>query len=157
MERFDKRGMLIVPNPVGKPDPTVDKVIVASELFCPQGHGLISDRATFNGYPGILVTAVQGDGSKGLLALSPIYGEKSRVALGLELVNGEQLTLHCPHCSVALPTHSPCACGANLVSLFLDTETKFTHCIGVCERVNCVNAKVISGGELITMALSAGA
>ena len=157
MQRFDKKGMLIVPNPVEKPESAVEKVIVVNELYCPDGHSLISNRATFNGYPGILVTAVQGDGSKGLLALSPIYGEKSRVALGLELVSGEQLELRCPHCSVALPTHSLCACGASLVSLFLDTETKFTHCIGVCERVDCANAKVISGGELITMALSAGA
>lgn len=157
MQRFDKKGMLIVPNPVDRPEPAVEDVIVVSELYCPDGHTLISNRATFNGYPGILVTAKQGDGSKGLLALSPIYGEKSRVALGLDLVPGERLELHCPHCSMVLPVHSACGCGANLVALFLGMDGEFTHCIGLCERVDCVNAKVISGGELITRALSAGA
>lgn len=155
MQRFDKRGMLIIPNPVEKPAASLEEVIVVSELFCPSGHSLINNRATFNGHRGILVEAVQGEGAKGLLALSPVYGEKSRVALGLDLVTGERLVLRCPECNLALPVHSPCGCGGDLVALFLTPEASFTQCIGVCDRVDCVNAKVISGGELITMALGA--
>jgi hypothetical protein len=54
MERFDKKGMIVIPNPVRKAAATM-KVLIVRELFCQTGHSLISKRAVFNGYPGILI------------------------------------------------------------------------------------------------------
>jgi hypothetical protein len=76
--RFDKKGMMLIPNPVRKAAGTV-KVLIVSELFCLAGHSLISERAMFNGYPGILLGVGLNEG-KGLVALSPICGEKTRIS-----------------------------------------------------------------------------
>ena len=152
MKRFDKKGMLIIPNPMQKKALEHPKVYVIRELFCPNGHDLVSDRAVFGDYCGIVIKARQG-GREGLVALSPLYGEKSRVAIDIELVSGETLEILCPHCDIELPVYSHCGCGADLVAFFLAPEPDFAHCIGVCNRVDCINAQIIKSGELVSLAM----
>jgi hypothetical protein len=151
MERFDHKGMMIIPNPVPKTSGTRN-CLIAHELFCPNGHNLISSRAVFNSFPGILL-GVGLEETKGLVALSPICGDKTRVALDVDLPEGRIATLFCPTCGTGLPVYANCACGADLVALFLTRETNFMDCIGVCNRIGCINARIVTSGDLVSDAL----
>jgi len=155
MERFDKLGMLVIPNPLPpKPVPS-ERTLVAQHLYCPHGHDLISRRAVFDRHAGVLIAVRDARGAEGLIALSPVFGDKRRIALDLDLVSGERVTLRCPTCGVALPVHSSCPCGADLVALFLTATASFAECIGICDRVDCVHARVTSGSELLMLAAAA--
>jgi len=87
------------------------------------------------------------------VALSPVYGEKCRVALDVELEDGDILELLCPVCGTALPAYAPCPCGARLITLFLSPRADYSNCIGICNRVGCVNAEVKREGELIVLSM----
>jgi hypothetical protein len=148
MEQFDKKGMILIPNPVRKVTGTV-KVLMIRELFCPVGHSLISERAIFNGYPGILL-GVEFNESKGLVALSPICGDKTRVSLDIDLPADCIVNLFCPTCGIDLPRYATCGCEADLTALFLTRHASFADCIGVCNRIGCINARFVTNGELIS-------
>jgi len=152
MERFTQRGMLVIPNPVREKHPGAGKSLVVCQLFCPQGHNIISPRAVFNGHPGILIEVRKGD-QRGLVALSPIYGSMSRITLDIEVQKGEILDLHCPICGVKLPTHSPCNCGAEMIAFFTTPDQDYSNCIGICNRVDCINSQIIINDELISLSL----
>ena len=148
MERFDKKGMFIIPNPIRKAIGAV-KVLIVRELFCPAGHSLISGRAVFNGYPGILL-GVGLNGNKGLVALSPICGDKTKISLDIDLPEDSIVNLFCPTCGINLPRYATCGCGADLTALFLTCNASFADCIGVCNRIGCINARFVTNGELIS-------
>lgn len=152
MERFNNKGMMIIPNPMRSEIAGKPKVIVIDQLFCPNGHNLISQRVIFSGYPGLLIKVRQDDAS-GLVALSPFYGEHSRFALDIDLIDRKLLKLLCPVCNVEFPVISPCECGGNLVAIFLTKENNFNECVGLCTRVNCHNSRIVHGGELITRSM----
>jgi len=147
VERFDKKGMLIIPNPVSQA--IAPTVVVVQKLFCPRGHSLINSRADFNGHPGIIIAATRHD-EHGFIALSPIYGDKRRIALDIDLSDGETYDLSCPECGVKLPRFGPCKCGADLISLFLTQDADNSNCVVICNRVGCPNAQIISSGEVIS-------
>jgi len=151
MERFNERGMLIIPNPIQERVET-KKILVVSRLYCPNGHSLISSRAVFNGYPGIMVRVKKGDVS-GLIALSPVYGSKARISIDIDLESGEIMDLYCPVCDVLLPVHSPCQCGADLVAFFPTTDADFTNCVAICNRVDCVNSHILINDEVISLSM----
>ncbi len=152
MKLFDKRGMLIIPNPIKEEVAKAPKAIVAKELYCQNGHSLISNRAMFNGHPGVLLK-VKTDHNFGLIALSPVYGEKNRIFLDINLESGKILKILCPTCGIELPVYSQCSCGADLISLFMDREFHFNKCIGICNRVDCHHAQIINSGELISQTM----
>ena len=154
MERFDKRGMMIIPNPLKSSSDGGEKLIVLGELYCPEGHNLINPQAQFNSHPGIVVDVLKGD-NIGMLALSPFYGIKARIAVGIDLESGEQVEMLCPECGCALPVHSRCECGGDLIALFLVAGANFTNCVGVCNRVDCVNSQIISNGKMFELSLDA--
>ncbi|MBN2298213.1 MAG: hypothetical protein JXM72_06440 [Deltaproteobacteria bacterium] len=143
--------MLIIPNPV-RERTAADKILVVCSLFCPDGHNLISSRAVFNGYPGILVKASKGS-KQGLIALSPVYGSTARISLDIDLVVGEIMDLHCPVCDILLPVHSPCSCGADLVAFFPTKKSDFTDCIAICNRVGCINSHILINDEVISLSM----
>ncbi len=152
-ERFDEKGMLIIPNPRQPRMIQAANLLVITHCFCPQGHDLISRRASFNGYPG-LVLGVTADERKGLIALSPVYGEKVRLALEIDLEAGELVHLHCPACDMALPVHSACpSCGGEMIALFLQPQADFSDCVVVCNRIDCPNATIIHGGQLVAQSM----
>jgi len=152
MRRFDSKGMMVIPNPLSEKVPTQKKVIVATEAYCPAGHDLVSGRAVFGAYHGI-VLGVRQDQDRGTVALSPIYGEKTRVSIDIDLQDGCLLELRCPECDVLLPTYAPCSCGGNLTALFLAPGGDFADCIGVCNRVNCVHAQITQSGDLLSLSM----
>ena len=151
MERFNERGMLIIPNPA-KETAAAEKILVVSTLFCPNGHSLISSRAVFNGYPGILIKVRKGT-HQGLMALSPIYGSRARISLDIKLKKGDIVDLHCPVCDIILPVHSPCSCGADLIAFFPTQPSDFTNCIALCNRVDCINSHVLINDEVISLSM----
>jgi len=126
---------MIIPNPIPKTS-GAGNCLIARELFCPNGHNLISSRAVFNGFPGILL-GVELEEKKGLVALSPICGDKTRVALDMDLSEDRIATLSCTTCGVALPVYATCACGADLVALFLTG----------------INARIVTSGDLVSDAM----
>ena len=151
MERFNERGMLIIPNPILSRSET-DKILVVSRLYCPDGHSLMSTRAVFNGYPGIMIKVKKGD-RNGLIALSPIYGSKARISVDIDLESGEVVDLHCPVCDIPLPVYSPCRCGADLVAFFPTTDADFTNCVAICNRVDCINSQILINDEVISLSM----
>jgi len=152
MALYDEKGMLLIPNPIEKAVAEAKRVLVVCELFCQNGHRLISERARFNGHPGILLKVKDGK-AKGLVALSPIFGEKVRVSLDIDLKDGNIVEISCPTCNEKLPVYTACRCGGELIALFLTKEHNFRDCIGVCNRVGCVNSCVITNGEMVNEAM----
>jgi len=152
MKRFDEKGMMIIPNPVKDKAVKAEKVLIVKEVYCPQGHNLVSGHAVFGKYPGILLKVKKGN-DVGFVALSPIYGEKCRVSIDVDLKTGELYDLFCPECGVKLPIHSPCSCGGDFVALFLSPEKDFSDCIGICNRVDCANSKILEGGDMISISM----
>lgn len=152
MKRFDEKGMMIIPNPVKGKVVDAEKVIIVKEVYCPNGHNLISSRVSFNGYPGILLKIEKG-AEVGFVGLSPIYGEKCRVSIDIDLKPGELYDLFCPECGEILPIHSSCRCGGDFIALFLSPQNDFSECIGICNRVDCPNSKILEGGEMISISM----
>lgn len=144
--------MLIIPNPAVSSRVTSPKTLVINELYCPKGHTLLNPRATFDGYPGIFFQ-VSSSKHQGYVALSPVLGQNARIALELDLISGELMELSCPVCATPFPIYAPCSCGGNLVALFLTKESDFNNVIGICNRVDCRNFRLVQSGELITTAM----
>jgi len=126
-----------------------DKLLVFTECCCPNGHNLISGNAQFNELNGILLK-IGKDNKEGHIALSPVYGCKSWMAIGIKLKEGEQYKLSCPECDTVLPVFSRCHCGGDIFVLFLEKEAKFDSFIGACNRIGCTNSYIQIGQELIT-------
>lgn len=148
MKIFNKEGMLIIPDPKGAELKPVKKILFVDECYCQNGHSLMNSRASFNGLPGIMLK-VKAKDRKGLVALSPIYGDKSKISLDIDLHDKELIELSCPICDSLLPAYSTCSCGADLAALFLSKEIDFNNCIGICSRVNCFNSEIKSSSELL--------
>lgn len=152
MSIFNKKGMLVFPNPIKHSKICKEeKLLVFTECYCPNGHNLVSDNVQFNDFKGILLKIAKDD-KKGHVALSPVYGCKSRITVGINLTEGAQYKLSCPECETALSIFSKCHCGGDIFTLFLDKEAKFDSFIGACNRIGCTNAYIQIGKELITNA-----
>lgn len=106
----------------------------------------------FNGHPGIYLKAKLDD-KEGFIGLSPMYGEKCRISLDIDLPGGAITELLCPTCDEGLPVFSPCNCGGEILALFLNNKGDFSDCIGICNRVDCNNAAVKSEGELLCLSM----
>jgi hypothetical protein len=148
----DTKGIKMLPNPVTRQMNGKRSVLVVTECYCPVGHSLMFPRASFNGHAGILLK-VKGEKGEGHVALSPVYGEKSRIALEVDLIEGEPLEVHCPVCETDFPVLGPCACGAELLALYTTPVPSDENCIGVCNRVGCINSEVRSRGDLIVLSM----
>ncbi len=152
MSIFNKKGMMVFPNPKKKRTTYAEeKLVVFTECYCPNGHNLINKSSHFNEFKGIFLK-ISKDGTKGFVALSPVLGCKTRVAIGIELIEGEQYKLSCPECNTTLPIFTKCHCGGEIFTLFLNKEADFHSFLGVCNRIGCENSYVQFGEELITSA-----
>ena len=151
MRRFDRKGMLIWPTSDeikrGKNKNNSDTFIIEN-CYCPNGHNLISKRVQFNMFPGILLKVGNGSES-GFVGLSPVIGDKSKITIDTDIKEGQITELLCPECDIKLPVYSSCICGAELISLFLNTAARFSDCIGICNRSGCKFSEVLSGDYLI--------
>jgi hypothetical protein len=148
MRKFHKNGMLVIPSPVKQEFRDRRKILVVNECYCQHGHSLISKRAVFSGHNGIMVW-VWSEKTEGLIAISPIYGDKSRVAIDVDIEEGAIYDLCCPVCGDKLPVCVQCKCGGNIIALFTTTQASFSDCIGICNRAGCDHAEVRGGNEVI--------
>lgn len=128
-----------------------EKIIVVQNCYCHNGHNMISDRAVFNGFPGIIFKVKKED-TTGLVALSPVYGYKSRVSLDVDLQENEVWEVLCPVCSEPLMKYSDCSCDGDMIALFLDKQADFSNCIAVCNRIGCLNAGITYADDIIASA-----
>ncbi|MBN3036116.1 MAG: hypothetical protein JW861_11065 [Bacteroidales bacterium] len=149
MNRFDDKGMMIYPNPIKKSGICRNKtILVVRECYCQNGHSLISNQAVFNGFKGIQVMVRRGN-ETGLVALSPVYGYKSRVTLNVLLEKEQIWEVCCPQCGEPLAVFSRCSCGGDLFTLFLNREADFANCILLCNRIDCFNAEIKFHNEIL--------
>jgi len=124
------------------PEPQED-VEVITECYCHNGHSLLTDLVTYNGYNGLTVklrTATQ----EGVLSLSPVVGDKSRSFFEFDRQEGEIVELCCPTCDEPLHVYSECCCGADLVAMFTQKKIDYANCIGICQRIGCLNSEVLT-------------
>ncbi|MBE0644869.1 MAG: hypothetical protein IH600_12365 [Bacteroidetes bacterium] len=152
MRIFHENGMMIFPSPVMRELRESSRALVVKSCYCPRGHNLVTDKAVFCEHSGILMRVRKGL-SEGLVAISPVYGDKSRITLGMHLEKGGILTLLCPECGVPLPMYDECSCGGDILALFTRPVPDFGNCIGICNRVGCHNAEIRSGDELLNYAM----
>ena len=148
MNLFDQKGKLSIPSPAKKEYRDRRRVLVVKECYCQHGHALISTRAVFSGHKGIMVR-VRSEEAEGLVALSPIYGDKSRVAIDVDIEEGRIYDICCPVCGDRLPVCVQCKCGGDIITLFTTTKASFSDCIGICNRAGCEHAEVRGGKEVI--------
>lgn len=144
--------MLVIPTPPKQSDCIGKDMLLVKECFCQNGHNLINKRVSFSGFDGIYLRAGTGN-QEGYIGLSPIYGEKCRISLDIDLKSGEISQLSCPFCGIGLPVFSTCHCGARIMTLFLNPRADFTDSIGICGRVDCTNSVVKSEGELLSLTM----
>lgn len=149
MKLFDKKGIMIIPTPEKAQKPLKETVVI-KQSFCPNGHNLVSRRVRFGDHDGILIGVKLG-GVSGLLALSPVYGDKSRVSLDIDFAEGDILEMFCPDCHASLPSYSVCSCGGELIVMFTQPKADFMNCIGICNRVGCKHAEIKNEGQLMTL------
>ena len=120
---------------------------LVSECYCHNGHSLLTGLATFDGLPGLTIK-LRSATREGLLSLSPIIGDKNRNFFNFERVEGEVVELCCPTCEEPLPVYNACPCGADLVTLFTTPKANFANVIGICRRIGCLYAEIISGRDM---------
>ncbi len=127
-------------------------VIAVTQLFCPNGHNLISEEsgARFNGYPGISIM-VEGEEEKGIVIVSPIHGDDTRFGAN-DFEPGEVTKLTCPTCGVKLPYLQACGCvkDAQLVGLFLDDKCEPGNQVAVCNAWGCLRSRITDRFQVIS-------
>jgi hypothetical protein len=85
----------------GKPL-NLEEFQVVTAAYCANGHSLINDLATFNGFNGITVT-LRDENNTGQLSLSPIIGDLSRTFFNFKGAKGDLIDICCPTCNESLP------------------------------------------------------
>ena len=152
MKNFDKNGMLIIPTPKEINEGCEsEEILVVKSCYCQNGHQLINKRSFFNDFPGILLKAKKQNYMEGFIALSPIYNNKNKISIDIDLKKGESLQLFCPECGVELPIYANCSCcDGKLIALFLDNKANFNNCITIGNTVGCKNASIIASKEILS-------
>jgi len=143
MIRYNVKGKMIFPCP-NLEEGDQETILVAEECFCPEGHNLVDDNAEFNGFNGIVVKVENLEKTNsGLIALSPICGDKSRISMDIELNKGEIYTFYCPECETKLPVYSDCTCEGSLITMFCTDKKEYSDCICICNRYGCHKSRVM--------------
>ncbi len=153
MKIFDRSGILFIPRPKTTELGKAKKIMVVKDCFCPNGHSLISSRVRFGSYNGIFLKVRTSNG-EGFIALSPVFGDKSRISLDVDLPEGELIEILCPECSAELPVYGKCECGGDLKVTFTRPEVDFNNCVGFCNRVGCRHAEIKNEGQLLAITAS---
>lgn len=153
MKIFDKSGILFIPRPKKSDEEKAKKIIVVTDCYCPQGHSLISSRVRFGNYNGIFLKVRTSNG-EGYIALSPVFGDKSRISLDVDLPEGELIEILCPECNVGLPVYGKCECGGDLKVTFTIPAPDFNNCVGFCNRVGCRHAEIKNEGQMLAITAS---
>jgi hypothetical protein len=128
---------------------TSDIFVVVTQLFCHNGHNLVTSEEKFDGFPGISLW-LEGAGQEGEVVISPIHGDSTK--RGLEFPKGTKVTIKCPTCREELPELTNCRCTdhAKLRKAFLTPKLTDAHIIAVCDIWGCPLSRVIDSYEMFT-------
>ena len=123
------------------------ETVVIEKCYCPNGHNLIRVEVYFADYQAICLK-IQDKKEIGYIYLNPIVGEKSKVLFDNWLVNNKMYEFICPDCKAPLPVFSPCSCGGQLITLFLDDTLKISNCVAFCNKIGCTHSEIKSVSNL---------
>ncbi len=150
MKIFDSKGRFYIPSKKKCEESLESDVVVLKNCYCHNGHNLVSNRAKFGDCNGIVLKAKNKSGT-GYIALSPIWGDKSRMNFNIELIEGGKIQLLCPECDEPLSNYSKCNCDGEMIVLFLTKNNDFSECIGICNRVGCQHSEFKTSNELLRL------
>lgn len=146
-----KKGILLFPNPIKRSQIRRKRdVLIITECYCQNGHNLVSDQAIFDGHRGI-VLKFKRDDEEGLVALSPLYGYKSRVSFGRSFYTDEIWYPLCPECDEQLPLVGTCHCEGEMFAMFLDKNADPANAAVMCSRVDCENSELKYENKTFTL------
>jgi hypothetical protein len=120
---------------------------IITECYCLNGHTVLTDKALFQGHPG-LTLKLKNKTNEGLLVISPVIGDRDRTFIEFEKIPGEVVDICCPTCAEPFPVYNVCPCGAHLVALFTSQNVNFSKCIGICQRLGCLHSELLSERDL---------
>ncbi len=146
-EIFDTEGKLKIP----AKELNREELIV-KEVYCPEGHNLISKEHKVSDHPGIELAFRKKNGEEGIVVLSPILGDFNAVFLRGKVDDGEVVKFRCPVCDRELPVLSTCnICGeGKIYVLFLDKTFSFNNAITFCSKKGCSNSSIRRSDAIIT-------
>lgn len=127
-------------------------VTVIEEAYCPNGHSLLTDDVLFCDFKAIHLK-IRNKKFVSDLFVSPLVGDKSKLSLDSKLNRDIIYEFLCPECNASLPVASPCSCGGNLMSLYLDKNLKLSKSATVCNRFGCPHSEVKGIENLKSMQL----
>lgn len=150
IDLFEDRQRLRTPKSTRLVHGPPEKILLVEHCYCPNGHDLINARYKLNGNAGIWIAVTRGADQRGEVILSPIYGERSRFEIDLDLMPGEVFSIMCPVCNAEIPTFDRCTCDrGDLHTIFLDQTYSSDNAIIICDVVNCFNSYIISDGAIL--------
>ena len=150
IDLFEEGERLAIPKSTRLVHGPPEKILLTEHCYCPNGHDLINRRYKLNGNAGIYIEVTRGADQKGEVVLSPIYGDRTRCEIGLDLVPGEVFTFMCPICKAELPTLDRCVCHrGDLHMLYLDKNLSKDDAIIICDVVDCFNSYIITDGTIL--------
>lgn len=123
------------------------KLEVIEECYCPNGHSILTDAAIFQGYKALTLRLRTRD-QEGILAISPVIGDRDRTFIDFEQMPGQVVEICCPECAEPFPIYNECPCGAHLVALFTSPKAHFAQCVGICQRLGCLHSELITERDL---------
>lgn len=128
-----------------------NEIRIVDECYCSNGHSLLDEQVLFNEVPGIKIKVVKNKQEEGFLILSPVYGDYSKVTVGIKLVKGDMLEMYCPECGEPLAVFTDClVCNSQMFTLFTTKEASFSDCVGICQKVGCHNSRMISSRRMLS-------
>jgi hypothetical protein len=133
-----------VPERVAKSLDLSSGEVVATSVFCHNGHQLIDETMEISGHPAIHVE-VEYEGRILDAYLSAIGGDHSKyVSPNVSIEPGVRTPIRCPVCHEQLPPVAPCSsdCGGDYIALFLTPDADFKYIIGICDVSGCPSAFV---------------
>lgn len=157
MKRFTDKGTMHIPKNTlreKKQKSDASKPVLLTGCYCPNGHSLFDEHTQINEHTAIKLRIENQRGGKGMLALSPVYGEHARVTFDIQIDKGDILDMYCPECNEPLKVYSSCSvCDSEMLTIFLTKENNYSDCVGVCKRVGCHNSKLVSSRRMLLSAV----
>ncbi|MEJ2636010.1 MAG: hypothetical protein P8184_12055 [Calditrichia bacterium] len=157
MKIYDNKGMLIIPEldkvkKLGRRVgiTTAKNKVLLRQVFCPEGHPLISDEnPKFDGKPGIHLIC-EGDYIRQSVYLSPFQGDNQKI-FNKDFEQGEIIKVFCPVCQVEFPKLAPhdCKTDAMYIALFLDNKASFSNAACICNIWGCYASQLRLSGEVL--------
>jgi len=130
-----------------------DDRMVLTQVYSHEGHDMLTDEITFDGYRAIKILA-RHKGRDDIFYLSPIMPDHRKVGPELDMLTISDLC--CPVAKTPLPRIAPCGCtmGAFYRQVFLDPSLSEEWSIGFCDAYGCTRSFLRDESEIISEMLN---